>query len=115
MKKLRKEKGNKENNVHALCPTHWRVQGSNFESILKNHTDLTELWGFLVYVVKDTEMKARLIGAEAIKKSFEFYFGCQLGERLLDQTDNLSRTSHTRDLSVMGAISLAEVFIKTLE
>ena len=37
-------------------------------------------------------MKARIIGVQAIMKSFKPYFGCQLDERLLGQTDNLSRT-----------------------
>ena len=60
-------------------------------------------------------MKARIIGVQAIMKSFKPYFGCQLDERLLGQTDNLSRTLQNRDLSAMNTISLAEVFIKTLE
>ena len=60
-------------------------------------------------------MKARIIGVQAIMKSFKPYFGCQLDERLLGQTDNLSRTLQNRDLSAMDTISLAEVFIKTLE
>ena len=60
-------------------------------------------------------MKARIIGVQVIMKSFYFYFSCQIGERLLGQTDNLSRTLQSRDLSAMNAISLAEVVIKTLE
>ena len=60
-------------------------------------------------------MKAQIIGVQAIMKSLKFYFGSQLGERLLGQTDNLSRTLQNRDLSAMDAISLAEVVIKTLE
>ena len=48
-------------------------------------------------------------------KSFKFYFSCKIGERLLGQMDNLSRTLQSRDLSAMNAISLAEVVIKTLE
>ena len=92
LKKLRIEKGNKGKNVHAFCPTCWTVQGSTLGSVLSNHIELIELWEFSVDIVKDTEMKARIIGVQAIMKSFKFYFGCQLGERLLGQTDNLSRT-----------------------
>ena len=115
LKKLRIEKGNKEKNVHVFCPTPWTVQGSSLGSILKNHTELIELWEFSVDIVKDTEMKAQIIGVQAIMKSLKFYFGSQLGERLLGQTDNLSRTLQNRDLSAMDSISLAEVVIKTLE
>lgn len=41
--KIRIEKGNKEENVQAFCPTCWTVQGSTPGSILKNHTELIEL------------------------------------------------------------------------
>ena len=115
LKKIRIEKGNKEENVQDFCPTCWTVQGSTPGSILKNHAELIELWEFPVDIVKDTEMKARIIGVQAIMKSFQLYFGCKLGERLLGQTDNLSRTLQNRDLSAMDTISLAEVVIKTLE
>ena len=39
-------------------------------------------------------------------KSFKFYFDCQLGERLLAQTNNLNQTFQNRDLSVKDAIIL---------
>ena len=60
-------------------------------------------------------MKAWIIGVQATMKSFKFYFGCQLGERLFGQTDNLSWALENRDLSAMDAISLAGAVIKTLE
>ena len=93
-KKIKK----KEQNVHVFCPTHQTVQGSTLGSILKNHTKLTELWEFSV-VVKEKEIKASM-------KSFKFYFDCQLGERLLAQTNNLNQTFQNRDLSVKDAIIL---------
>ena len=37
--------------------------------------------GIFVNIVKDTEMKARIIDVDAIRKSFKFWFGCQIGER----------------------------------
>ena len=52
---------------------------------------MTKLWEFLVDILKDTEMKARIIGVQAMISSLKFYFGCQLGGRLLGQTDHLSR------------------------
>ena len=40
--------------------------------------------------------------------SFEFYIGCQFGERLLSQTNYLSQTLQSSDLPAMDAISLAK-------
>ena len=60
-------------------------------------------------------MKAQIIGEKAILKSFKFYFGCEIGERLLSQADNSRLTLQDRDLSAMDAISLADVVIKILE
>ena len=37
-------------------------------------------------------MKAPIIEAKAIMKSFKFYFCCQIDESLLNQTDNLSQS-----------------------
>ena len=39
-----------------------------------------------VGMVKDTEMKARIIGRKAIMKSFKFMFLCKRGEVLLRET-----------------------------
>ena len=50
-----------------------------------------DLWDWSLIVSKDTEMKARIRGVQSMMTTFNFYFGCTLGEQLLRQTDNLSR------------------------
>ena len=30
--------------IHVFCPTRWAVHGETLESVLKNHTELIELW-----------------------------------------------------------------------
>ena len=77
-----------------------------------NYVELWEslkIWIFaLLNFLKDRETKARIIGAEATMVSFEFYIGCQFGERLLSQTNYLSQTLQSSDLPAMDAISLAK-------
>ena len=51
-----------------------------------------ELWDWSLTVSKDAEMKARIPGVKSMMTTFDFYFGCTLGEQLLRQTDNLGRT-----------------------
>ena len=41
---------------------------------------------------QDTEMKARIRGVQSYTGEFKLLFGCHLGEIILVQTDNLSRT-----------------------
>ena len=59
-------KQGKECSCFLSCSLDNAMQRSTLGSILKNHTDLTELWEFLVYIVNDTEVKARIIGVQAI-------------------------------------------------
>ena len=42
-------------------------------------------------ILKDTEMKAKVNGVKSQMDKFEFIFCCLLGEKVLKQTDNLSR------------------------
>ena len=79
-------------NVHAFCPTRWTVRGTTLAAIVANHSDLMSLWRDSLTITKETEMKGRLIGAQSCMSKFPFLFGCLLGEKVLMQTDNLSRS-----------------------
>ena len=50
------------------------------------------VWEESLFTIKDTEMKGQIIGAQTAMKKFLFLFGCVLGEKILIQIDNLSRT-----------------------
>ena len=68
-------------------------------SVFNNHDDLMELWEWSLSNIKDTEMKARIIGAKKIMKSFKFMFACKLGEVLLRETDILSISLQEKSVS----------------
>lgn len=61
--------------------------------------------------IKNTEMKGRIIGAQSVTKTFSFLFGCILGEKILLQTDNLSRTLQSPKLSAVEAHQLSNAVV----
>ena len=112
--KIRAETKNESRGVHAFCTTRWTVQGEALAAVINNHTELMELWDWSLTVLKDTEMKARIRGVQSMMNSFNFYFGCSLGERLLKQTDNLSRALQNSSTSAAQGNRLAHDVVKTL-
>ena len=111
---LRERRKNSAKSVHAFCPTRWTVRGEVLESIIENHDQLMDLWDWSLTVVKDSEMKGRIIGAKSNMKSFDFLFGCSLGQLILKQTDNLSRTLQDPTLSAAQGQAVAEDVATTL-
>jgi hypothetical protein len=61
-------------------------------SIIDNYHVLQELWDQAVEIVHDSETIARIRGVAAQMQSFDFFWGLVLGECLLRNTDNLSKT-----------------------
>ena len=59
-------------------------------------------------------MKASIQGVQAMMTSFDFFFGCSLGERLLKQTDNLSSALQSASMSAAQGSILAHNVMKTL-
>lgn len=86
--------------IRLLCPTRWTVCGDSLASIITNYTVIQETFEESIGTVRDTEIKARLIGVSAQMKTFNFLFGAMLGERILRHSDNLSRTLQHADLKV---------------
>ena len=74
-----------------------------------------ELWKWSLTVVKDTEMKARIIGVKSMMKNFDFLFGCAIGKTLLNQTDNLSAKLRCPKLSTPEAQAIAMCTVKALK
>ena len=53
-------------------------------------------------MVRDTETKARIRGVSAVMNTFDFVFGCMLGEKMiLKHSDNLSSTLQHKSLSAV--------------
>ena len=112
---LRKETQNEDAGVHAFCPTRWTVRGKTLLSILNNHVELMELWKWSLTVVKDTEMKARIIGVKSMMKKFDFLFGCAIGKTLLNQTDSLSAKLQCPKLSALETQTIAMYTVRALK
>ena len=60
--------------------------------------------------LKDTEMKERVGGLKAVMPKFDFLFSCSLGERILKQTDILSKTLQNSTISAAQEQALASDF-----
>ena len=58
-------------------------------------------------------MKARIQGIQSMT-TFNFCFSCTLGDQLLRQTDNLSRTLQDSSTSAAQGDRLAQYVVKTL-
>ena len=112
---IREETTNESRGVHAFCPTRWTVRVEALASVLNNHDELMELWDWSLDVLKDTEMKSRINGVKSMMTKFSFYFGCCLGEKILRQTDNLSRALQSSSISAAQENKLAVDVVKTLK
>ena len=99
--------------VHALCPTRWTVCGEALAEVFNNHAELMELWDWSLTVSKDTEMKANIRGVQSTMTTFNFYFGCTLGEQLLRETGNLGRALQVSSTSAAQGNRIAQDVIKT--
>ena len=88
---------------YTFCRTRRTVRGEALAAVINNHAELMELWDWSLTVSKDAEMKARIRGVKSLMTTFDFHFGCPLGEQLLRQTDNLGSALH--DSSTLAAQS----------
>ena len=84
-------------------------------SVIKNYTVLLDLWTDSLISVKDTEMRARIIGVSAQMETFDFFFGVTLGELILRQSDNLSRTLQKSTISASEGQCVADMTVRTLQ
>ena len=73
-----------------------------------------ELWDWSLTVSKDAGMKGRIRGVKNMMTTFDFYFGCTLGEQLLRQTDNLGRALQDPSTSAAQGNRLTQGVVKTL-
>lgn len=75
----------------TLCPTRWTVRANSLQSVLDNYNVLQDLWDECNQTVKDSEMRARIIGVAAQMKTFDYLFGVSLSHEILRLTDNFSK------------------------
>ena len=108
------ETSNPNKTVHDFCPTRWTVRGETLGSVINNFNELMDLWDWSLEILKDREMKARINGVKAIMPKFSFFFSCALGEIILRQTDNLSRSLQATESSAVEGQNLAQIVVNTL-
>ena len=99
----------------VLCPTRWTVRADSLQSVVDNYSVLQELFENCQNIVKDTEVKSRIIGVSAQMTQFRFLFGIMLGQLLLQHTDNLSKALQLSDISAAEGQVLASMCTDTLQ
>ena len=75
------EQGKHTPRIVSFCPMRWTVRGKTLDSILKNYSNLQNLWEWALENCSDTEMKARIRGVSIHMEDFDFYFGVALGKK----------------------------------
>ena len=83
--------GSKDKGIHTICPTRWTVRGEACAAIIDNHPYLMQLWEETLDGKIDSEMQAKIIGAQTTMETFNFLFSCSLNIRILCQIDQLSK------------------------
>ena len=87
--------------IRLLCPTRWTVRAGALTSIAENYNTLQLTWDAAKDATRDSEMRARIRGIKAQMTQFEFFFGVQLGKKILTMVDNLSCSLQTTSTSAM--------------
>ena len=115
LKEIREESANSHKGIHTFCPTRWTVRGETLASLINNHKELMELWEKALETSLNTEMKARVLGAQSTMRKFNFLFCCILGKKVLSSTDNLSRALQSPKISAVDGQNLATQIVRILE
>uniref|UniRef100_H3B876 HAT C-terminal dimerisation domain-containing protein n=1 Tax=Latimeria chalumnae TaxID=7897 RepID=H3B876_LATCH len=101
--------------IPLLAPTRWTVRVSALASISENYLALKETWLQSKTETKDSEMRARIGGVERQMDIFNFFFGVELGRKILNMTDNLSRTLQGPYISANKGQNIMQMTVKALQ
>ena len=101
--------------IRVLCPTRWTVRADSLASIISNYDALLITWEEALEAARDTETKARIIGVATQMRSFEFFFGAVLGEKILRHSDNLSQTLQSTTMSAVEGQKITSMVVNTLK
>lgn len=101
--------------IRVLCPTRLTVRADSLASIISNFDALLITWEEALEAARDTETKARIIGVATQMRSFEFFFGAVLGEKILRHSDNLSQTLQSATMSAVEGQKITSMVVNTLK
>ena len=90
-----------------MCATRWTVRANCFQKIIDQYSSLQQLREACLVGSLTRDMRSRIIGCQSQMKTFAFFFGFCLGQRLYSLTDNLSKTSQSEKLSAVSGHRLA--------
>ena len=63
---------------------------------------------------KDTEVRARIGGVAAQMEKFEFFYGLELGRKILNIVDNLSRSLQGKYMCALDGQKLVQITLSAL-
>ena len=106
---------NKYSALDKLCVTRWTVRASCFQKVIDNYPLLLCLWDECLKEKLDGETRARIVGCKAQMKTFNFFFGLCIGQRLYSITDNVSKTLQKEKMSAVSGQRLAGLTTKTIQ
>ena len=75
-----------------ISATRWTVRATCFQTILDNYEELLTLWNECLEINLEPDIRGRIVGCQAQMRSFNFFLGLILSQRILSHTDNLSKT-----------------------
>ena len=101
--------------VRILCPTRWTVWAEALTSIAENYQALQLTWNAAKEATKDTEMRAQIGGVAAQMEKFDFFFGVELGRKVLNMADNLSRSLQAATLSACEGQQVVRTTLATFQ
>lgn len=100
--------------LKLFSQTRWTVRATSLNSILENYKELETLWDWCLKEYQDSESKARVLGAQAQMRTFDYFHGLNLGILLLKHSDNLSSSLQAKDLCASQAQTMATKTVLTL-
>jgi len=101
--------------IRLLCPTHWRVRGESLSGIVSNYAILQDTFEQSKNKVTDTEIKSCVIGVSTQMTSLEYLFGTLLGECILRNIDNLSKTLQNPEMLAAEAQDIVKLTTSILQ
>lgn len=112
---LADEEGRSVAGVAKFSATRWTVRAGCLQSILNNYEALMKLWSECLKSQLESDVRGRIIGCQAQMKTFNFFFGLHLGQRVFSHTDNLSATLQKVSLSATNAKEIANLTVQALK
>lgn len=101
--------------IRILCPTRWTVRAEALSSISENYQALQMTWDAAKEATRDSEMRARIGGVAAQMERFDFFFGVELGRKILSMADNLSRSLQEKSISACEGQKLVSLTLASYQ